>query len=103
MNTTIFISALPISNNETYVRLLTHLCLGSHFWDLGKHCGPRSAASDQCLQCLHTGISIKKKQNEKVPDTPKIGNGHIQMIKVEESTRFMWINELGSNDRVKLI
>ena len=43
----------------------------AHFWDLGEQCRPRSdaananAASDQCLHCLLTGISIQNRMKMK--------------------------------------
>ena len=42
-------------------KMLTHINLASHFWDIGKQYRPRSdAASDQGLHCLLTGNSINK-------------------------------------------
>ena len=38
---------------------LNHLCLVSHFWNLGKQCRPRPDA--QVLHCLLTGTSIRIK------------------------------------------
>ena len=48
---------------------------------------PHNVASDQRLYCLLTGFSIKtriKARNR--PDTPKLTNGLLQHITVEEST-----------------
>ena len=48
---------------------------------------PHSVASDQGLHCLLTGFSIKNKiKATNRPNTPKMTNGLIQHITVEEST-----------------
>ena len=42
---------------------------------------------DQALHCLLTGFSIKnRKKRQNKPDTPKMTNGLVQHIKVEDST-----------------
>ena len=52
---------------------LTHLWLPYNFWE----------TSDQGLHCLFTGISIKNKMKKKsTPDTPKFGNGLVQLIRI---------------------
>ena len=48
---------------------------------------PHNVASDQDLHCLLTGFSIKtRKKGQKTPDTPKMTNGLVEHITVEEST-----------------
>ena len=56
--------------------LLTHMCLASHFWDLGNSADPdempQNAASDQGLHCFLTGICVgniirKKKKYTRHP------------------------------------
>ena len=65
---------------------LTHISLASLSTHIGKQCKTKSdaaeRASDQGLHSLLTGISIKKSnKNEKSKtDTPKIGNGLVQLI-----------------------
>ena len=69
--------------------------MASLFWDIGKQCRPRSdAASDQGLHCLLTGISIRNKIKKKIKsksDTPNIENGLVRLIRMEKSTKQMWI------------
>ena len=53
---------------------------------------PHNVASDQGLQCLLTGFSIKnliKVTNR--PGNPRMTNGLIQQITVEESTSIQWV------------
>ena len=69
---------------------------GSLVWHLGKQYRRRSdtAASDQGLHCLLTGNSIKNKikiENDDAPDTPKFGNGLVQLIGVEKSISHIWV------------
>ena len=71
------------------IQSLTHISLASHFWDIGKWCKPRSK-SDLGLHCLLTGISIWNRIKIK-KYTPKTGNGLIQLIRVDGSTRHMWV------------
>ena len=55
-------------------------------------------ASDQGLHCLQTGFSIKnRKKRQNKPDTPKIINGLVQYIAVEESTSIQWFNNVSSS------
>ena len=51
--------------------------------------------SDQDLHCLLTGNSIKNKMKiENCTTHPKFGNGLVQLISMEGSTRQMWVNLL---------
>ena len=56
--------------------LLTHLCLASHKWDIGKQCRLRLDAAERgvwsgsTLFALTTGLSIKHGNNQNWPDTP---------------------------------
>ena len=55
---------------------------------------PQNAASDQGLHCLLTGISIQNKMKTKsTQDTPKFGNGLVQLIRMEKSTGQIWVNK----------
>ena len=50
---------------------------------------PRSV---QGLHCLLTGISIRNRiKRKRTPDTPKIRNGLIQMIRMDKSIRKLWV------------
>ena len=64
---------------------------------------PHNVASDQGLQCLLTGFSIKKieyrQQNR--PDTPKMTNGLIKYITVEESTSIQWVKTRSEQSAIK--
>ena len=52
-----------------------------------------NVVSDQGLQCLPKGFSIKNRtKGTKGPDTLKMTNGLIQHITVEESTCIQWVN-----------
>ena len=56
--------------------------------------------SDHGLHCLLTGVSIRKKnQIKNTPDTPKIENGLVQLIKLEESTKFIWVKLIEQKTR----
>ena len=75
--------------------ILTHISIVSLFWDLGKQCKPISDAAehgaDQGLHCLLAGNSIKNKiKIDNAPDTPKLGNGLVQLIGMEKSISHMW-------------
>ena len=53
---------------------------------------PQNVASDQDLHCLLTGISTQNRIKWKsTPDTPKIGNGLIRLIRLGKSTWQMWV------------
>ena len=57
---------------------------------------PQNTASDQGRHCLITGISIRNIiKKEKLHHTPllKIGNGLIQFIRMDRSTRQMWVEK----------
>ena len=60
---------------------------------------PHDVASDQGLQCLLTGFSIKKYRLKatKYADTPNMTIGLIQHITAEESTSIQWVNTLVSH------
>ena len=71
------------------------------FWDIlydpYKHSvsdqTPQNVESDQCFHGVLTGISIRNRIKIKsIPDTPKIGNGLVQLIKMDGSTRQIWVN-----------
>ena len=52
-----------------------------------------NSASDQGLHCLHTEISIRNKiKNEKTPETPKFGNGLVQLKRMEKFTGEMLVS-----------
>ena len=61
-----------------------HISIASHFC---KQSRPRSGSSNGLL----TGISIQNKIKKSTPDTPKIGNGLVQLIKMDASIRQMWV------------
>ena len=67
------------------------MSLASFLWDIGKLWRPRSddnAASDQGLHCLLTECSNKFEQKRKIPpNTPKIGNGLVLLIRVGKFIR----------------
>ena len=68
---------------------LTHVSLASHFWDIGKQRGVWSGFSLFAIR----NISIRyRKKMKSAPDTPKTGNGLVQLIRMDGSTRQMWIN-----------
>ena len=53
---------------------------------------PQNALSDQDLHYLLTGICIRNLIKYKsTPYTPKIGNGLVQSIRMEESTKQIWV------------
>ena len=52
-----------------------------------------NVASDQDLQCLLTGFSIKDRiKVTNRPDTPNMTNGLVQHITEEESISIQWVN-----------
>ena len=52
-----------------------------------------NAASYQGQHFLLTGISIGNEKNgTSTPDTPKFGNGLVQLIRMEKSTGQIWVN-----------
>ena len=56
---------------------------------------PHGVASDQGLHCLLTGFSIKNRiKTKNRPDTPKMTNGLVQHITVEEFTSIQWVKSL---------
>ena len=55
---------------------------------------PHNVASDQVLQCLLTGFSIKNRIKViKRPDNPTNDKWTHPIITVEESTRIQWVKE----------
>ena len=51
-----------------------------------------NVASDQGLHCLLTGFSMKNRiKTQNRPNTPKMTNGLVQHITVEESTSTRWV------------
>ena len=76
-----------------------YISLASHFWDIGKQCRPRSDAAERGVwsgYSLFANVNIDSKYNKKwksTPDNANIGNGIVQLIMVDGSTRQMWINE----------
>ena len=63
---------------------LTHLCLSSLKWDIGKQCRPRSGVQIRRLIWVYT-VSIKN-ENKNTPDTPKLGNGLVKFIRMAQLT-----------------
>ena len=56
---------------------------------------PQNAASDQGLHCLLTGISIRNRiKMKKYTRHPKFGNGLVQLIWMNGSTRQIWVNTI---------
>ena len=57
---------------------------------------PQNAISDQSLHCLHRDLKFLKKHdnNKNYPDTPYIGNGPDQRVKLEEFTWHKWVKVL---------
>ena len=74
------------------MNISTHISLASHFWDIGKQCRSRSGSS----LFANRNIYLEKNKNEKV-DTPKIGNGLIQSIWMDGSTRQIWVKKLATH------
>ena len=76
--------------------VLTHLCLR----DIGKQCRPRSDAAESGVRSGSTLFAISSKfftkygDNKNKPNTPFIGNGPVQRVMVEESTRHKWVNDM---------
>ena len=76
-----------------YAICLTHLSLASNKRDIGKKCRPRSDAAEHgvwsgsTLFALSSEVSSKHDNNKNLPDTPCIGSGLVQRVKVEESIR----------------
>ena len=59
-------------------------CLASH-----------NSASDQSLYCLLTRISVENKLKMKTKtatDTPLIKNGIVRLIRMDKSTKQIWVN-----------
>ena len=53
---------------------------------------PHNVASDQSVLCMLTGVSIKNRiKATNRPGTPKLTNGLIQYITVEESASIQWV------------
>ena len=78
--------------------VLTHISLASHFWGIGKRCGPRSDAAERrgvwSGSTLFANGNFYKKyyKNEKsTPDVPYMKNGLVQLIKMGKSIRQMWV------------
>ena len=66
----------PFDNLETRKRVI------------GKH----NVASDRGRQCLLTGFPSEiEEERQNKPDTPKMVNGLVQHIIVEESTSIQWV------------
>ena len=65
--------------------------------DIGKQCRPRSDAAERgvwsgsTMFALRSEISTKHDNNNNWPDTSYIGNGLVQWLEVEESTRHKWV------------
>ena len=83
---------------DFHIWLLTHISLASHFWDIGQQSDQeqtwQNAASDQGLHCLLTGISIRNRiKMTKYTRHPKIGSERVQLIRMKQSTRQMWVND----------
>ena len=79
---------------------LTLLSIASHVWDLNKQCRPRSDAAESCIWSVSTLFARRNfyqnydKNDKSTPDAPKIGNGLIQLITMDGSTRQMWVKGL---------
>ena len=59
-------------------------CIASHFCSADLDQTPQNKASDRGLHCLLTGISIRNKMKWKsTPETPKSGNGLVQLIRMD--------------------
>ena len=59
---------------------------------------PHNVASDQGLQCMLTGFSIKDRTKATSrPSTSRMTNGLVQHIIVEESTIIQWVNSDSSS------
>ena len=80
---------------------LTHSSLASHKRSIGKQWRPRLNATEcrfwsgSTLFALNTRISIKHDDNENYPDTPNSDIRLVQTVKVEESTRYKWVKNVG--------
>ena len=77
-----------------FCHVLAHLCLVSHIWDLGKQWRPRSDAAPGSILFFYRNFDQKwnKKKCKSTPDTPKFGNGLVQLISMEKSTGQIWVN-----------
>ena len=81
-------SLLHLKNNfRKFAKCLTHLCLASLLWDLGKQNSPRWGFS-VCLEKFHR----KMRENLKItPNTPKHESGFTQLIMMGKSIRQIWV------------
>ena len=77
--------------------VLTHISLASHFWDIGKQCRPTSDAAE-CSFWSESSLFANRniywnriKITKSTPDTPKIGNGLVQLIWMDGFTSQMWV------------
>ena len=73
---------------------LTHISLVSLFWDLANSTELRSDAADCASDQVFT-VCLREcllKQMKKETSHPLIGNGHAHLIRMEKSTRQMWVN-----------
>ena len=75
--------------------MLTHLSLASHKRDIGKQRKPRSDAAERGVwsgpTLFASEISTKHDNDKNQADTLYTGNGPLQRVKVEESTRHKWV------------
>ena len=73
---------------------ITHISLATLVWDLGKQCRPRSDAAERSVYtvCFQEFLFEMKLKWKSTPDTPKIRNGLVQLIRMEKSIRQIWVN-----------
>ena len=74
--------------------ILTYISLASHFWDISKQGRPRSDAWLGSSLFAYRNFYSKQNKNEKsTPDTSKIGNGLVLLIRMDKSSRQMWVKK----------
>ena len=85
---------------------LTRLSLASHKRGIGERFWPWSDAAERgvwsgsTLFALSSEISTTHYNNDNQPDNPDIGNGPVQIVKVEESTRHKLVNNRRRHDYI---
>ena len=77
----LMVTAITASDKQVHAMILTHSCLVSHFWDLGKQCRPRSDVAEGgvgtgstlfAYRNFYNLFKIKYMYNEKVHQIPLV-------------------------------
>ena len=79
------------------------IIFSTFFWDLGRQCRPRSDATklgiwsgSTLFACRNFYLKYNKKEIT-TPDTPITGNGLVQLIRIDKSTRQKRVKEISRN------